>query len=472
MRKLGGLACGGCARGGGVRRGWGIGLAVCLAFGCGVEQETSELEDTSAPLEEEARPHPGATRWVRTVRDTVFGFALAVDKRDNTFLSLTYETGRVDLGGGALPGSQGLGLAKLSPDGRHLWSKGFPTTGGRLPFVRALAVDGAGNLYVTGEHSEGALSLGGVPLPAGAFVAKFAPEGGHRWSRTWTHQGQSLRPTALALDERSGQVVLAGHVEDGASGHDGAVLGRLRMDDGTGDAPRALAVSGAPGVTGLAVDPAGHLAVVGAWSGTVDLGGGPLTTPLFTTPFVARYSPEGRHLWSRGLNGAEGSATGVAATGSRIVVVGQYTGGFSFRGRPQLADEQDAFVLTYQSTGEERWAHHFAWSAGAVAVDHQNRVVVVGQYQPGDSAGGARLPFRSAEDFQDNHVFVTKLDRSTGAHVWSRGLFSSVVLRARSLAVTRGGESSVLGNFESEADFGTGPVSVPTDSAVLLRLGK
>jgi hypothetical protein len=186
---------------------------------------------------------------------------------------------------------------------------------------------------------------------------------------------------------------------------------------------------------------------------------------------VARYSTEVLHLWSRSLDGAEGFASGVAATGSRIVVVGEYTGAFRFRGRSQPADGQDAFLATYEATGEERWVHHFGQRAAAVGVDHQNRVVVVGQYRPGDSAGGARLPFRSAEDFEDNHVFVAKFDRSSGAHTWSRGLFSDVVLRARGLGLTRGGESCLLGNFELQADFGTGRVTAPTDSAVILRLG-
>jgi hypothetical protein len=334
-----------------------------------------------------------------------------------------------------------------------------------------MSTDSAGNLYIIGEHFDEALSLGGTPLPEGTFVAKYAPDGRHLWSRTWSHEGLHVDPGGLVVDEAAGQVVVAGNPEEPVHEHRGAIIARIRMSDGTGSFVRPLAISGVAVVNGLALDPSGNLAVVGSYSGTLDLGGGPFSTPLFNTPFVARYSADVRHLWSRSLDGAEGSARGVAATGSRIVVVGTYSGAFRFRGKPQPADEQDAFVATYEATGEERWVHHFGQSAVAVGVDHKNRVVVVGQYRPGDSAGGARLPFRAADDFEDNHLFVAKFDRSSGAHTWSRGLFSTLVLRARGLAVTRGGESSLVANFEFLADFGTGPVTANTDSAVILRLG-
>jgi hypothetical protein len=462
-----------------MRRGWAFWVVVCLGLGCGGLEALPEREpaDTPASLEAEAasRPEtrmaPGATRWVRTVLDSVTGLAVAVDRKDHLFISTTYETGRVDLGGGVLPGNSGIGLAKYAPDGRHLWSRGFPITGDILPAVQALAVDRAGNLYVAGMHFDEALSLGGAPLPRGSFLAKYAPDGRHLWSRPWEHEGMSPRPAGLAVDEDRRQVVVAGNMV--AADHDlGAIIGRVRMEDGAGDFTRPLAVSGAPVVRGLAVDPSGQLAVVGYFSETVDLGGGPLHTSLFSTPFVARYSPEVMHLWSRSLDGAEGLATGVAVTSSRLVVVGEYTGSFRFRGRAQPADGQDAFIASYSSTGKEQWVQHFAQSAAAVAVDNQSQVVVVGQYRPGDSAGGEMLPFHAPDDFEDNHVFVTKLERSTGAHTWSRGLFADVLLRARGLALTRGGEPSLIGNFERQADFGTGPMSAPTDSAVLLRLGR
>lgn len=470
-----------------MRHGWAL-WVVCLGLGCGGLEASpgSELADTPASLEAETEVEAapaaqavspqwraaGATRWVRTVRDSVLVLGIGVDRKDNTFVALTYESERVDLGGGALPGSAGIGVAKYAPDGRHLWSRGFPSTGGILPVVRAVAVDQAGNVYLTGKHFDGALSLGGAPLPGGAFLAKYAPDGRHLWSRTWAEEGPHLRPMALAVDEHHGQVVVAGNQETPDHVLVGAVIARVGMEDGAGGAWKSLAVSGAPVVQGLAVDPSGHLAVVGYFSETVDLGGGPLHTPLFITPFVARYSPEGRHLWSRDLKGAEGLASGVAVTGSRLLVVGEYTGSFRFQGQERGADGQDAFIASYSAAGGEQWMRHFAHGAAAVAVDHQSQVVVVGQYRPGDSAGGARLPFRSADDFEDNHVFVTKLERGTGKHTWSRGLFADVRLRVRGLALTRGGEPSVLGNFELRGDFGTGPVSVPTDSAVILRLGR
>jgi hypothetical protein len=461
-----------------VRRVWGFWVAVCLGVGCGGVEEVPGSADTPASLEEqsvqlsETRMAPGATRHVRTIQDTVAGLSVTVDRKDNAFVSITYETGDVDLGGGKLPGRVGIGLAKYAPDGRHLWSRGFPMSGDILPVVRAMATDSAGNLYIVGEHFDVALSLGGAPLPAGAFVAKYAPDGRHLWSRSWVRADLPVELAALVVDELTGQVVVAGNlIAEPNHVPAGALIHRMRMSDGSGSFDRPLAVSGVAVVTGLAMDPSGNLAVVGNYSGTVDLGGGRFHTPLFTTPFVARYSTELRHLWSRSLDGAEGSASGVAATGSRIVVVGTYSGAFRFRGRSQPADEQDGFLATYEATGEERWVRHFGQSAAAVGVDHHNQVVVVGQYRPGDSAGGSRLPFHSADDFEDNHVFVAKFDRSSGAHTWSRGLFSNVVLRARDLALTRGGESCLVGNFESEADFGTGPVTARTDSAVILRLG-
>jgi hypothetical protein len=103
---------------------------------------------------EVAKASPGATRWLRTVGFSVAGLVVAVDKKDNTFLSVTYEASGGDLGGGALPGDGGIGLAKFSPDGRHLWSRGFANINpGRVPVVNAMAVDDAGNLYITGSHS-------------------------------------------------------------------------------------------------------------------------------------------------------------------------------------------------------------------------------------------------------------------------------------------------------------------------------
>jgi hypothetical protein len=479
MHNLAGLACRGReGEGGGVKRVWAFWVVVCLGLGCGAVEEVPEPEDTPTSLEEQSVQLPemwkaqGATRWLRSVRDSVIGLTVTVDRRDNAFVSVSYESQHADLGGGPLPGGVGIGLAKYAPDGRHLWSRAFPMSGEVVPHVLASTTDEAGNLYIVGEHSGEAMSLGGAPLPAGTFVAKYAPDGRHLWSRTWEHAGLPVSPAGLVVDERTGHVVLAGNPEESPEVPVGAIIARMRMDDGSGSFVRALAVSGEPVVTGIALDPSGRIAVVGNYSGTVDLGGGPLHTPLSRTPFVARYSTEVLHLWSRSLDGAEGSATGVAATGSRIVVVGNYSGSFRFRGRAQpAADEQDAFLATYEATGEERWVRHFGQSARAVGVDHHNRVVVVGQYRPGDSAGGARLPFHAADDFEDNHVFVAKFDRSSGAHTWSRGLFATVVLRVRDFALTRGGEAGLICNFESTADFGTGPVTVSTDSAVILRLG-
>ncbi|AKI99022.1 hypothetical protein [Archangium gephyra] len=418
----------------------------------------------------ETRVERGATRQVRAVEGPVFGWTVSVDRAGNAFVSLAYERSGVELGGGALPGDAGLALAKYAPDGTHVWSLGFPTYHGARPRVSAMVADGAGNLYIAGEHREPTLSLGGEPLPPGPFLAKYGPDGTHVWSRTTGFPGVQLLPAgALAVDERRGQLVVAVDFLDKGQPLGAALVGRVQAEDG-----RVLVLSpvvrrGQLSVKSLALEPSGHISLAGYFVGEVDLGGGVLSTTKARSPFVARFTPEMRHVWSRGLGEAEGTATGVAVEPKRVLVVGEYTGSIAFRGRAEWAEGKDGFVAAYAPTGGELWMRHFGESATGVAVDEENRVVVTGQYRPGDSVGGPRLPWREGGT-PDNHLYVVKLYRGSGGHEWSRGLVSEGELRAGGLAVTRKGEAVLLPGVEGAADVGHGPRTVPPDSALLLRL--
>ncbi|WP_375769457.1 hypothetical protein NR798_00825 [Archangium gephyra] len=452
-----------------MRRGWGFGVAVCLGLGCGAGVESPESPPPRAVLEREMKVERGATRQVRPVEGSVFGWTVSVDRTGNAFVSLAYERGGVDLGGGALPGDAGLALAKYAPDGTHLWSLGFATYNGASPRVSAMVTDGAGNLYVAGEHREPTLSLGGAPLPAGPFLAKYAPDGTHLWSRPAALPGVGLLPPqALAVDEARGQLVVAVNFVDKGWPLGAALVGRVRAADGAVLASSPVVRRGRLAVTSLALEPSGHITVAGFFEGEVDLGGSPFATAHPRSPFVARFTPDMRHVWSRGLSGAEGTATGVAVEPGRILVVGEYTGSIPFRGRPQVSEGKDGFVAVYGPTGGELWMRHFGESVTGVAVDEENRVVVTGQYRPGESVGGPVLPWR-AGGTADNHLFVVKLYRGSGGHEWSRGLVSEGVLRAGTVAVTRRGEAVLLPRVEGAADVGKGPVITPPDSALFLR---
>jgi len=461
-----------------VRRGWRFGLSVwsllaVVGLGCNAVVTPPEPEGPPAPLAQAHRQVRGGTRHVRPVAGPVLGRAVAVDRWGNAFVSLSYERPGLDLGGGALPGDTGLAVARYAPDGTHLWSRAFPTLQGTRPLVSAMTVDAAGHLYLAGEHQEPSLSLGGAPVPRGLFLAKYAPDGTHLWSRAATLPGvKLLPPSALAVDEARGQLVAAVNFLDPGQPLGAALIGRVRVDDGQALALKPVATWGKLSVTGLAVDPSGHIAVVGFFEGEVDLGGGPMHTALPRTPFVARFSPEVRHQWSRALEGAEGAALGVAVEAGRLFVVGEYEGSFSFRGRAQPAEGRDGFVAVYYAqNGGELWVRHFAESARAVTVDGQYRVVVVGQYRPGDSAGGPLLPSREGGT-PDNHLFLVKLYWGSGGHEWSRGFFSDGVLRAGGMAETRSGEVVLVSDWEGTSDLGTGPVRGTPRSAVLLRLAR
>ena len=239
---------------------------------------------------------------------------MAVDGSGNVVVAGTFGSGTVDFGGGPLTsaGNEDIFVAKYSSTGAHLWSKRF---GGADPdHGHGVAFDGNGNVVVVGDfdgHDTG-VDFGGGPLGVGVsgqcvFLAKYGPTGTHLWSKGF--------------------------------GAGGSVFG----GEGSGH--------------GVAVDGSDNVVVTGEFLGTVDFGGGPLTstpgTPLGSPAvFIAKYSPTGAHLWSKGnfaLPLSVGHGYDVAANGSgNVAVVGDFEGTVDFGGGPLTsAGGQDIFVASY-----------------------------------------------------------------------------------------------------------------------------
>jgi hypothetical protein len=105
-------------------------------------------------------------------------------------------------------------VIKLDAEGLPVWSRRFGDEANQR--CVALAVDGEGNV-VLGAYGEGAPSFGGAPLEtrgaSDVFVAKLNPEGEHVFSaRYGDHGGSALY--GLALDA-AGRVAITGYYEGG-----------------------------------------------------------------------------------------------------------------------------------------------------------------------------------------------------------------------------------------------------------------
>ncbi len=71
---------------------------------------------------------------------------------------------------------------------------------------------------------------------------------------------------------------------------------------------------------GIAVDGAGNVFITGSFASKIDFGGGALTTAGGTDVFVAKFDPDGNHLWSKRFGdaqAAERKAVAVDLAGKR-----------------------------------------------------------------------------------------------------------------------------------------------------------
>ena len=299
-------------------------------------------------------------------------------------------------------GTSDMAVAKYAAaNGAHLWSKRFGGAWDDAP--SGLAVDTAANVYVTG-YFRGTIDFGGGPLSVpfttdlDVFIAKLDGTGGHLWSKNFTNDGNE-RGYGIAVDG-SGNVAITGSFSNTVDFGGGPLTSPNAMTDvfvarftSTGAhswSKRFGSLEGSETGNAVAMDSSGNVVVAGQFVNPVDLGGGTLGALGGSDAFVAKYAAaSGAHTWSRRLGGAlHDYAFGVTvdASTNAIYVTGSFQGVASFGGANISATgSDDVFVAKYGATGTATWAKSLGGGSADVgrAIDFGGGVLATSGYFSG-----------------------------------------------------------------------------------------
>ena len=219
--------------------------------------------------------------------------------------------------------------------------------------------------------------------------------------------------------------------------------------DRRGDGPLGLHVAEAP---------TGELLVAGTYSGAPRLGGAPLPRARGQSAlFLARFTSEGRHVWSRGFEAAREEDAGTLfaaglAVGPRgeAVLTGTLRGTVDLGSGPLTSAAGGAarlFVASFDAEGRTRWSSTLAEATSAAPVSGGSAVAV-------DGAGEVLVAgaLRPEEDAPVGASFVARLG-ADGAPRWVRRLEATRTAEVRSLAAGADGTVFFGGEFSGELRF-------------------
>ena len=360
-----------------------------------------------------------------------------------------------DTDGPAAVGSEDVFVTKLGADGTHVYTTYLGTECGEA--AGGIAVDARGSAYVTGRARDGLCSL---PDPPGIFVAKLTPVGAGEYFLVFGPDTlDSSHGRAIAVDG-AGQAYVTGVTEPSSPGFpttDGAYRsipcesGPLGGSDGfvakvnaAGSAllyATYLCGSGHDSPNAIALDAAGNAYVAGSTDSrdfpvlNAHQGTHPGTLALATSAFVTKVNPTGSALvYSTYLGGSDETvAHGIALDAHGQAYVTGATQATDFPTTPGAVQPTagsracvgglcaDAFVTRLDASGSALGYSTYLFGdfdeeGVGIAVDDSGRAYVVG------TTNSSTFPL--AQAFQRElrgslDAFVTRLDPSGSSYEYS-----------------------------------------------------
>ena len=414
--------------------------------------------------------------WARRAGgiNSEFASGIAVDAAGNSYLTGYFSWTNASFGGVTLTnsGDSDVFVAKYDSAGKVLWAKG--ARGGLADSGSGVAVDAAGNVYVTGFFESTNLSFDNVTITNSGgrdvFLAEYDTQGNALWAR---NAGGTTYDSAnaIAVDVASNVYVTGVFLSPTIS-----FGGRTLTNSGGGDVFVAKydssgsllwAERGGGNDTdagdGIAIDPVGNVYVTGDfYSGTARFGDLAITNtnPGSSDMFLAKYDAAGNILWARAGGGSGNDyGKGVVADGvNSVFVTGSFDSPIASLGGVLVTNfgGYDVLLAKYDSSGNVLWAKGAGGSDGfeeatGIARDDVGNVYITGSFTaPIVAFDDVTLSNRGASD-----IFVAKYD-SAGNVSWAKSAGGKDADQSFGVGVDEANNVHIAGGFESAtASFGS-----------------
>jgi len=421
--------------------------------------------------------------WVSTATGggAQCGQSITTDSQGNLYVTGHFD-GTTVFGSTTLvsSGDYDIYAAKLDGSGNWLWA--VKAGGSGEDFGRDIAVDNAGNVYLTGSYKNTA-NFGDIQLTSNGnrdiFAAKLDTNGNWLWAVGAGSTGED-QGYGIAVDT-AGNACITGYIYDttwfGATqlvpyGYTDSYVALL---DTAGNWLWAVKAGGTNADEGrdVAIDASGNIYATGTFRGNATFGTHSLSSLGSNDVYAAKLDSSGNWLWAKGGGGDQyyDESWGIAVDSSgNSCITGLFYGtahygDFSFT---SVTWQHDVFVAKLDTQGNWLWANH-AGGIGTdtglgVAMDDAGGVYVTGNFQDTIAFGTIEVTGRGLSD-----IFAAGLDNA-GNWIWA--VEAGSIHNDFGYGIALDGNSDIFlhGYFSNTAWFG--PISLATSGGFDIYVAK